>query len=456
MQDARYTLKLADEDKRWMTFPGLAESGASQLSGLLAEPNESLIGAPTMGVATEPPSELSLALANASLHIHALTEEQVRLRESLETLNSTLFITGNSLLGSVAASPAPVAQEEAAKDKEPAADSWYAKGAKWLGEGYLDTARSRLTGKAVDVTLGKLPGVGKLFRDDSKDCCCPGATETLKGRARFLPKKTVRQRLTERLRPSSSKKTTRLGSRMAGSMATLQRVFGQAGKVFDGPKVGFHGASLQAYRPAPRLGEGSSKAPVSSAQGPALLSTPALALPKTIPSSLVSTMSKLESVGTRSLAPLRYADTAINLVQGVRNGDLQAVGSSLGTAGGAWVGASAGAALGTLVLPGVGTAVGGLIGGLLGGEAGTWLGEKLFPSSDRLPSPDSVSKELNSARSDNVQVTLAPSIQITGVNPADAQQVVDRVIQALQNQCMPMLTDSLAVRRNAALTDGGD
>ncbi|KAA6176544.1 hypothetical protein F3K50_08350 [Pseudomonas marginalis] len=167
-------------------------------------------------------------------------------------------------------------------------------------------------------------------------------------------------------------------------------------------------------------------------------------------------MSKLESVGTRSLAPLRYADTAINLVQGVRNGDLQAVGSSLGTAGGAWAGASAGAALGTLVLPGVGTAVGGLIGGLLGGEAGTWLGEKLFPSSDRLPSPDSVSKELNSARSDNVQVTLAPSIQITGVNPADAQQVVDRVIQALQNQCMPMLTDSLAVRRNAALTDGGD
>ncbi|WP_262381223.1 MULTISPECIES: tail tape measure protein [unclassified Pseudomonas] len=452
MQDPRYTLKLADEDKRWMTFPGLAESGVSQLSGLLTEPNERLIGASNMGVVTEPPSELGLALANASLHIHALTEEQVRLRESLETLNSTLFIAGGSLLGSVATSPAPVAQE-AAKDKEPAADSWYTKGAKWLGEGYLDTARSRLTGKAVDVTLGKLPGVGKLFRDDSKDCCCPGATETLKGRERFLPKTTVRQRLTKR---SSSKKTTRVGSRLAGSMATLQGVLGRAGKLLEGPKVSFQGASFQAGRPAPRLGERSSKVPGSPVRGPVLLSAPALALPKTIPSSLVSTMTKLESVGTRSFAPLRYADTAINLVQGVRNGDLQAVGSSLGTAGGAWAGATAGAALGTLVFPGVGTAVGGVIGGLLGGEAGTWLGEKLFPSSNRLPAPETLSKNLNSARSDNVQVTLAPSIQITGVNPADAQQVVDRVLQTLQNQCVPMLTDSLAVRRNAALTDGGD
>ena len=452
MQDPRYTLKLADEDKRWMTFPALAESGALQLPGLLEAQDESLVGATSVGGATEPPSELSLALANASLHIHALTEEQVRLRESLETLNGTLFITGGSLLGGVAASSVPVAPE-ATQDKEPAADSWYTKGAKWLGEGYLETARSRLTGKAVDVTLGKLPGVGKLFRDDSKDCCCPGATETLKGRARFLPKKTLRERLTER---SSSKKTTRVGSSIVGSMATLQRIFGQASKAFDGPKVGFHGASFQADRPAPRLGERSSKALVSPVRGPLLLSAPALVLPKTIPSSLVSTMTKLESVGTRSLAPLRYADTAVNLVQGVRNGDLQAVGSSLGTAGGAWAGATAGAALGTLVLPGVGTAVGGLIGGLLGGEAGTWLGEKLFPSSNRLPSPDAVSKELNSARSDNVQVTLAPSIQITGVNPADAQQVVDRVLQSLQNQCVPMLTDSLAVRRNAALTDGGD
>ena len=102
MQDPRYTLKLADEDKRWMTFPGLAESGALQLPGLLEAQDESLVGASSVGGATEPPSELSLALANASLHIHALTEEQVRLRESLETLNGTLFITGGPLGGAVA------------------------------------------------------------------------------------------------------------------------------------------------------------------------------------------------------------------------------------------------------------------------------------------------------------------------------------------------------------------
>jgi len=155
---------------------------------------------------------------------------------------------------------------------------------------------------------------------------------------------------------------------------------------------------------------------------------------------------------------MKYVDTAVDVVQGVRNGDANAIGTGLSTAGGAWAGASAGAAIGTLIFPGVGTAVGGAIGGLLGSEAGSWLGDKLFGSTDRLPAPNAVSKELNSARTDNVQVTLAPSIQITGVNPADAQQVVNQVIQALQFQCLPMLTDTLGIRRNAALADppGGD
>lgn len=177
-----------------------------------------------------------------------------------------------------------------------------------------------------------------------------------------------------------------------------------------------------------------------------------------MPASGVWAMGKLESSAARRLGPLKYVDTALDVVQGVRNGDAKAVGAGLSTAGGAWAGASAGAAIGTLVFPGVGTAVGGAIGGLLGSEAGTWLGDKLFGSSDRLPAPGAVSKELNAARTDNVQVTLAPSIQITGVNPADAQQVVNQVIQALQFQCMPMVTDSLGIRRNAALADppGGD
>ncbi|MEO8491626.1 phage tail tape measure protein [Pseudomonas sp.] len=179
--------------------------------------------------------------------------------------------------------------------------------------------------------------------------------------------------------------------------------------------------------------------------------------PKIPGSGLLGTMSKLESSAARRLGPLRYVDTAMDVIQGVRNGDAKAVGAGLSSAGGAWAGASAGAAIGTLIFPGVGTAVGGAIGGLLGSEAGSWLGGKLFSATDRLPAPDAVSKELNSARTDSVQLTLAPSIQITGVNPADAQQVVNQVIQALQFQCMPMVTDALGMRRNAALADhGGD
>ncbi|MBC3244089.1 hypothetical protein HU746_05450 [Pseudomonas lurida] len=186
--------------------------------------------------------------------------------------------------------------------------------------------------------------------------------------------------------------------------------------------------------------------------------SPAPAPPSVASSALKDALAKLESVGIRRLAPLRTAEAAVDVIQGVSNGDSHAVAGGLSTAGGAWAGASAGAAIGTLVLPGVGTAVGGVIGGLLGSEAGAWMGDKLFGSPDRLPAPNAVSKELNSARADSVQVSIAPSIQITGVNPADAQLVVNQVIQALQFQCMPMVTDSLGLRRNAALADpsGGD
>jgi hypothetical protein len=432
MQDPRYTLKLADEDKRWMTFPALAESGALQLPGLLEAQDESLVGASSVGVATEPPSELSLALANASLHIHALTEEQVRLRESLETLNGTLFITGGPLGGTVAETMTS-APQAAPEGKASATESWLSKSSKWVGESLLDTVKSRVSGKVVDATLGKLPYVGKLFRDDSKDCCCPGASEPLTGRARYGPKgsrKTVRQNGTGRTSPPMPRKTSGTGRSATGPMAIMRSLGERAGKVFDGLKTGFLALLLK--------------------------SASALGLRKAPASRLVPTLSRLGSIGVRRLTPLRSAEAAINVVRGVRSGNMRAVGSGLGTAGAAWAGASAGAALGTLVFPGVGTAVGGVIGGLLGGEGGSWFGEKWFGPSDRLPSPDAVSKELNSARSDNVQVTLAPSIQITGVNPADAQQVVDRVLQSLQNQCVPMLSDSLAVRRNAALTDGGD
>ncbi|WP_460952344.1 hypothetical protein AB6N16_06105 [Pseudomonas marginalis] len=230
--------------------------------------------------------------------------------------------------------------------------------------------------------------------------------------------------------------------KIGGRGSGLLNLFGQARQALGGSPPGIQwGVTSQGFQ---------------SFAG-ASIAAPRLSLPNGPSGALTDTVATLGTVGIRRLAPLRTAEAALDVIQGVRHGDANAIGSGLSTAGGAWAGASAGAAIGTLVLPGVGTAVGGAIGGLLGSEAGAWLGDKLFGSSDRLPSPNAVSKELNHARPDNVQVSIAPSIQITGVNPADAQQVVNQVIQALQFQCVPMLTDALGIRRNAALADpGGD
>src|SRR5450830_324184 len=388
MQETQYEIRLAEEDKRWMTFAAL--SNDATLNRVLTPLPDSFVGPSSLDAEPQPSSELGLALVTVSLDINALTLEQVRLRETLETLNSTLFITSDSLaLRTV--DTASQAQNSQPKEPPPAADSWVDKGlqfgadaaktiAKDVGSSLWDTVKSRVSGKAIDALAQKFPKAGKWLKDDKdkdkdKDCCCRG--ESLRGATTpsiILPPGYDR---------TGGKKTS--GKKTAKS--TLWRAL-----------------------PVPR-----------------------------------------------GLGPLKYADTAINVIQGIRDGDAKTVAAGLSTAGGAWAGASAGAAIGTLVFPGIGTAVGGAIGGLLGSEAGAWLADKLFSPGDRLPAPNAVSKELNSARSDNVQVTLAPSIQITGVNPADAQQVVNQVIQALQFQCMPMLSDTLGLRRNAALADpGGD
>jgi len=357
-----------------------------ELSADLSPAAQDLTGPSSFDAVPTGQTDLGLALANASLEINGLALEQVRLRETLETLNSTLFINGNSLM------PRDVDANTCAlkcEPKEPPASA-----AKSVVDELWESAKSKAADKVIDLAVD---AIGKAF----------------KGRKKIGPRRTG-----FRSRPES------------------------AGKPLGGAQMGFHsGAPLQGFQ---------------SFVGTRSL-TPALDLPRGSTNALSSVLGKFEAVGTRRLGPLRYADTAIDVIQGVRNGDAKAVATGLSTAGGAWAGASAGAAIGTLVFPGVGTAVGGAIGGLLGSEAGAWLGEKLFGPSDRLPAPNAVSKELNSARTDNVQVTIAPSIQITGVNPADAQQVVNQVIQALQFQCMPMVTDTLGIRRNAALADpGGD
>lgn len=241
---------------------------------------------------------------------------------------------------------------------------------------------------------------------------------------------------------------------------TVDLVIDAATKKYNGrKKIGGRSAGLYEQIRQALGGSSNSFQPGASSQRFQSFAGASVAARASNPSAgaLADTVGTLQSVGIRRLGPLRAAAAAVDVIQGVRNGDANAIGSGLSTAGGAWAGASAGAAIGTLVFPGIGTAVGGAIGGLLGSEAGASLGDKLFGPSDRLPAPDAVSKELNSARTDNVQVSIAPSIQITGVNPADAQQVVSQVIHALQFQCMPMVTDALGVRRNAALADpGGD
>ncbi|OPB33512.1 phage tail tape measure protein [Pseudomonas fluorescens] len=378
-----------------------------------------------------------------------------------------------------------------------------------------DTIKNRVAGNVVDATLGKLPGVGKLFKDGGsakdKSCCCATATqhpiESPRSRSQgSRGKKSPRQSKTQKKQRSQNTQRAQIRQQkqplVPKTASTKRSPASKKGGVFSrlltsldrdakallpAPFLGFdEGRAVQRLQPravvANRPSKSRSPSRPTASRGPGLIETVERKLipmsfegrvsapsqtrnftreplpgPLKIPANPLGTVSKLGVAGARRLGPMRYADTALDVIQGVRNGDAKAVGTGLSTAGGAWAGASAGAALGTLVFPGVGTAIGGAIGGLLGSEAGSWLGDKVFGANDRLPAPNALSKELNSARTDNVQVTLSPSIQITGVNPADAQQVVNQVIQALQFQCVPMVTDSLGIRRNAALADpGGD
>lgn len=480
MQETQFATRLAQEDRRWLM-------GDADLGNVLA-PFYAGLAAPVGLDAAPPPepqSQLSAALVTVSVDLNALTLEQVRLRETLETLNSTLFINGSSLeTKTVDATSVPAKNQQ----KEPASStgSWTDKGleygataAKFVGKELLtslwDTAKSRVSGKAVDAIAERFPNAGKWLKNDkSKGGCCPGSP--VPGPASpgiYLPpdyrrteeKKTSGKKpgkLRTWLRTASDRLGTGAGypSRVGfqavpttqGAVSSAQRVSGNPGK-----PLGLIDALARGQFERPGGAGGPSPKPVPIAVS-VPHPTPAPNTPHAPTSRLAAAMTRLESAGASRLGPLRYADAAYDVVQGLRTGDTKAIASGLGAAGGTWAGASAGAAIGTMIFPGVGTAVGGVIGGLLGGEAGTWLGDKLFGSNDRLPAPNAVSKELNTARTDNVQVTIAPSIQITGINPADAQQVVNQVIQALQFQCMPMVTDTLGIRRNAALADpsGGD
>ncbi|QQX60104.1 phage tail tape measure protein [Pseudomonas chlororaphis] len=187
---------------------------------------------------------------------------------------------------------------------------------------------------------------------------------------------------------------------------------------------------------------------------------------------LSGSQASVRSLSRRAPGPAKYLGAAVDVAEGLVTGDTQMLASGLGTAGGGWAGASAGAALGGAigsVVPIIGTAlgaaVGGLFGGYYGGDYGASLGDKLGALVDRLSSPEQVKNDLvggqpanpaGAGQAVNPPITFAPVIQISGPDQASSQHIADLVLQQLRAQFIPlMMTDPLAVRRGAALSDGG-
>ncbi len=171
----------------------------------------------------------------------------------------------------------------------------------------------------------------------------------------------------------------------------------------------------------------------------------------------------LRSMTRRAPGPLKVVGAVADVAEGVLTGDKRMMGAGLGAAGGGWAGAAAGSAAGAAlgsVVPVLGTAIGGLIGGLLGGwlgsDAGASLGEKLVAPADRLAAPDQVSKDLASAQTTTQQNTMTANIYINGQDQASASQLANLVVQQLSGQFgLTTMPNSLAMRSDAALTDGG-
>ncbi|MGN7738859.1 phage tail tape measure protein [Pseudomonas sp. 22526] len=187
---------------------------------------------------------------------------------------------------------------------------------------------------------------------------------------------------------------------------------------------------------------------------------------------LAGPQASVRSLSRRAPGPAKYLGAAVDVAEGLVTGDTRMLASGLGTAGGGWAGASAGAAFGGAigsVVPIIGTAlgaaVGGLFGGYYGGDYGASLGDKLGALVDRLSSPEQVKNGLvgtqpvnpaGAGQAVNQPITFAPVIQISGPDQASSQHIADLVLQQLRAQFIPlMMTDPLAVRRGAALSDGG-
>ncbi|WP_238547058.1 phage tail tape measure protein [Pseudomonas sp. GM30] len=183
--------------------------------------------------------------------------------------------------------------------------------------------------------------------------------------------------------------------------------------------------------------------------------------------SLSGSYAKAGRLLAKRAPPLRLLSAGYEMVTGVMKGDTRAVVSSGASLAGSSAGAAVGAALGTLILPGVGTAIGGWLGSMAGGAIGESLGDKLGTQVDRLGSPAQVSKDLIATSAISTipgapaitaasqPVTFNSTININGQDQTSAQALANLVVQTTMGQLGQIMpTNSLATRRDAALTDG--
>ena len=182
---------------------------------------------------------------------------------------------------------------------------------------------------------------------------------------------------------------------------------------------------------------------------------------------LESTAAAMRPLSRTMPWPVKTVAALTGLAAGVASGDETQIAKSVGAAGGGMAGALAGSAfgasLGALGGP-PGMAIGGLLGGLLGGwlgsEGGSLLGEKLGSTPpDKLAAPAQVSQALGSAQAPTVPAPYAPTVQVYCSDPGSAEkigQLVDFHLRSqFNNEFIPLMnTNSLATRRDAALTDG--
>ena len=208
---------------------------------------------------------------------------------------------------------------------------------------------------------------------------------------------------------------------------------------------------------------------VSSQAAKRVLGTANVANAEAVGSSALSSEGVTASLRsfTRRIPGMFALSAVPEVVGGAMDGDARKVGAGLGSAGGGWVGASAGATggatVGAFVGP-LGAAIGGALGAIMvglagswiGGESGAWLGDKLAAPADKLPPPDQAARDLSNAQSTIAQNSMTANIYINGQDQASASQLANLVVQQLSGQFgLTTVPNSLAMRSDAALTDGG-